>query len=183
LRDGRGATGREPGPGPLDQKGRRVLNGFERGARGAALASLIALTACGAEPLAEPQAVVFEVIEEVTFDPALGIDLSTMVKLPSGVYFEDRIEGTGQSLEWGHTADLNYTGWLRTGLVFDQGTFSFLMGNNVVIPGFEQGMLGMKVGGTRLIIIPPILAYGERGAGAIPPGAIVIFEVELLGAS
>jgi FKBP-type peptidyl-prolyl cis-trans isomerase len=141
------------------------------------------LLACGADPLAEPQPVVFEVIEEVTFDPSLGIDLASMVMLPQGIYIQDRVEGTGLSLEWGHTADLNYTGWLRTGAVFDQGTFSFLMGNNVVIPGFEQGMLGMKVGGTRLIIIPPILAYGERGAGSIPPGAIVIFEVELLNVS
>jgi peptidylprolyl isomerase len=124
-----------------------------------------------------------EVIEDVTFDPSLGIDLSVMEKLPSGVYVLDRVVGTGESLAYGNTADLTYRGWLRTGVLFDQGTVSFLMGNSEVIPGFEQGMLNMKVGGTRLMIIPPLLAFGERGAPGIPPGAIVIFEVELLNAS
>jgi FKBP-type peptidyl-prolyl cis-trans isomerase len=144
---------------------------------------LPAFAGCGGITSSDRQDVVFEVIEDVTFAPGLDIDLSLMEKLPSGVYILDRVVGTGESLAYGNNADVNYRGWLRTGTLFDQGTTSFLMGNGTVIPGFEQGVLGMKAGGTRLLIIPPILAWGERGAPGIPPGAIVIFEVELLGVS
>lgn len=147
------------------------------------LTCLLAVAGCGGVTTSDPQDVEFEVIEEVTFAPSLGIELSVMEKLPSGVYILDRVMGTGESLAYGNNADLAYRGWLRTGVLFDQGTVSFLMGNSEVIPGFEQGMLGMRGGGTRLMIIPPMLAWGERGAPGIPPGAIVIFEVDLLGVS
>jgi hypothetical protein len=152
-------------------------------ARTASLVLVLAFGACAGTSTSEPDEVELEVIEDVTFDPSLGIDLSVMERLPSGVYILDRVVGTGASLAYGNVADLSYRGWLRTGGQFGQGTVSFLMGNSEVIPGLEQGMLGMKVGGTRLMIIPPILAWGERGAQSVPPGAIVIFEVELLNVS
>lgn len=168
----------------LERESGMVSNRLGGRMRAASLIFVLALAGCGLGSTTEPQEEVeFEVIEEVTFAASLGIDLSAMDKLPSGVYILDRVVGTGESLAYGNNADLNYRGWLSTGVLFDQGTFSFLMGNSEVIPGFEQGMLGMKVGGTRLMIIPPILAYGERGAPGIPPGSIVVFEVELLNVS
>lgn len=95
--------------------------------------------------------------------------------------------GTGEEANVGETVEVHYTGWLLEGDKFDssvdRGTpFSFTLGEKRVIPGWEQGIEGMKVGGKRELIIPPELAYGARGAGGvIPPNATLRFEVELLG--
>ena len=121
----------------------------------------------------------FEVIAETAFAPSLEIDLADFTLLDSGVYIQDEVVGGGASAELGTTLDLRYTGWLSNGTEFDAGTFAFLMGSNQVIPGFEFGIVGMKVGGVRRMIIPPALAYGARGSGPVPGGAIVIFRVEL----
>ena len=113
----------------------------------------------------------------------------------SGVPFTvtDLVEGTGAEATNGQTLTMNYTGWLydanapdNKGVVFDttdgRGPFSFLLGTGQVIQGWDQGLVGMKVGGTRRLIIPPELAYGDQGAGGvIPPNATLIFDVELLG--
>jgi FKBP-type peptidyl-prolyl cis-trans isomerase FkpA len=137
------------------------------------------LGACGDDPTD----VVFEVIEEVEFDASLGIDLDQMTKLPSGVYFMDDPAGAGAVIAQGDIATVNYTGWLRTGVEFDSGTYQYDYGVvNVRTPiqGWVLGMAGMAVGGTRLLVIPPALAYGAAGAGPIPPGAVLVFEVELV---
>jgi peptidylprolyl isomerase len=100
--------------------------------------------------------------------------------------------GTGAVAKPGEVVTVHYTGWLyqngARGLKFDssltRGTpFSFPLGTGQVIPGWDQGVAGMKVGGKRTLIIPPDLGYGDRGAGngLIPPGATLIFDVELLG--
>ena len=95
--------------------------------------------------------------------------------------------GTGEEANVGETVEVHYTGWLLTGEKFDssldRGTpFSFTLGEKRVIPGWEQGIVGMKVGGKRELIIPPELAYGARGAGSvIPPNATLKFVVDLLG--
>ena len=138
---------------------------------GAACSSEATLVAVGDE----------EVIEEVTFAPSLNIDLASMTRLPSGVYIKDLAVGSpeGEALALGMRADVHFTGWLRTGVQFTQGDHSFLMGNSEVILGFEQGLMGMRKGGTRLMIIPPALAWGAQGASSVPPGAIVIFEADL----
>jgi FKBP-type peptidyl-prolyl cis-trans isomerase FkpA len=143
---------------------------------------LLASGACSSLEVTVPE-VEFEVIEEVTFDASLGIDLALMDRLPSGVYIQDIVVGEGVELDAGSVgteADVAYQGWLRTGTLFDQGEFTFSIGLGEVIPGFEQGVAGMKVGGTRLIIIPPELAYGANLVGSIPPGSILVFEVELV---
>lgn len=145
----------------------------------AALGLALLSGGCGTTITSSLDSVVMEVIEETTFAPSLDIDLSTYTRLTNGVYTKDLVEGGGGAVAEGTTANLVYTGWLSNGTEFDQGTFSFTVGAREVIPGFEQGMLGMKAGGTRRIIIPPEGAYGARGSGPVPGGAIVIFRVEL----
>ncbi len=101
--------------------------------------------------------------------------------------------GAGDEAEVGKTVSVHYTGWLydenapdKKGKKFDssfdrQETFSFMLGAGRVIKGWDQGVQGMKVGGQRTLIIPPSMAYGERGAGnIIPPNATLIFDVELI---
>jgi FKBP-type peptidyl-prolyl cis-trans isomerase len=99
---------------------------------------------------------------------------------------EELQAGTGAEATTGKTVDVHYTGWLTDGTKFDSSVdrgrpFSFPLGAGRVIKGWDQGVAGMKVGGKRKLTIPPELGYGSRGAGAvIPPGATLVFEVELL---
>ena len=106
----------------------------------------------------------------------------------SGLSYEDTREGTGANPRPGQTAVVHYTGWLTDGTKFDSSrdrnqSFDFVLGQKQVIPGWDEGVAGMKTGGKRTLIIPPQLGYGARGAGGvIPPNATLIFDVELLGA-
>lgn len=99
----------------------------------------------------------------------------------------DLAKGTGDEANVGETVTVHYTGWLMDGTKFDSSLdrdqpFSFTLGEGRVIPGWEQGVEGMKVGGKRELIIPPELGYGAQGAGGvIPPNATLKFDVELLG--
>lgn len=98
---------------------------------------------------------------------------------------EDAQVGTGTPAASGNTITVNYTGMFTDGKVFDssQGREPLTMeiGAGKVIAGWDQGILGMRVGGKRRLIIPPYLAYGEKGAGGvIPPNAVLIFDIELL---
>jgi FKBP-type peptidyl-prolyl cis-trans isomerase FkpA len=131
-----------------------------------------------------------EVIEEVVFDSSLGINLDQMTETQSGVYIQDLVAGEGTEVEVGTTYTADYTGWLSNGYQFEAGSLDetpegqpYAIGFNQLIPGLELGMLGMRAGGTRRIIIPPDLAYGRYGAGVIPAGAILIFIVVMLTAS
>jgi FKBP-type peptidyl-prolyl cis-trans isomerase len=113
-----------------------------------------------------------------------------MIELPSGLKYTDTKLGTGEEATPGKNVTVHYTGWLynngEKGKKFDSSVdrgepFPFPLGGGQVIPGWEQGVAGMKVGGKRTLIIPPNLAYGARGAGGvIPPNATLIFDVELL---
>lgn len=102
---------------------------------------------------------------------------------------EDIATGSGQVAKDGDKLTVNYTGKLSdTGQVFDSSVgkqpFTFKLGGGEVIPGWDQGLVGMKVGGKRKLTIPPQLAYGEKGAGnSIPPNATLVFEVDLLSVS
>jgi FKBP-type peptidyl-prolyl cis-trans isomerase FkpA len=112
---------------------------------------------------------------------------------PMGLVITDLKAGTGPAIEKGQQAVVHYTGWLYSesapdtkGTKFDSSVdrgepFSFPLGGGRVIRGWEEGVLGMQVGGQRRLIIPPDMAYGERGAGGvIPPNATLVFDVELL---
>jgi FKBP-type peptidyl-prolyl cis-trans isomerase FkpA len=103
----------------------------------------------------------------------------------------DTLVGTGKTAVNGSTVTVHYTGWLYSpkapqqhGAQFDSSRsgdpFTFPLGGGKVIKGWDEGLVGMKVGGKRTLIVPAALAYGERGAGPIPPNANLIFDVELL---
>ena len=116
---------------------------------------------------------------------------SKMIKTPSGLQYEDAVQGTGASPKPGQTCVMHYTGWLwengAKGKKFDSSVdrgqpFEFQIGLGMVIKGWDEGVMTMKVGGKRTLLIPPSLGYGTRGAGGvIPPNATLVFDVELLG--
>jgi len=125
------------------------------------LSALLTLTACGGDSATNPS------------------DTGTITT-------EELIVGTGATAAVGDTVTVHYTGRLTNGTIFDSSVgatpIQFRLGANQVIPGFEQGIVGMKVGGSRRITIPPSLAYGSAGAGngRIPPNATIIFDVQLV---
>lgn len=107
-------------------------------------------------------------------------------QLPTTLTATDEVVGTGAAAKAGDTITVNYVGMLPDGTVFDASArhgqaFSFTLGVGQVIAGWDQGIVGMKEGGKRKLIIPADMAYGSRGAGnVIPPNATLIFEVELV---
>jgi FKBP-type peptidyl-prolyl cis-trans isomerase FkpA len=102
-----------------------------------------------------------------------------------GLVVQDEVVGTGVEAQAGDLVTVNYTGKLDNGTVFDtsvgRAPFQFTLGAGQVIPGWDQGVAGMKVGGKRVLIIPPSLAYGSQAVGPIPANSTLTFEVELLG--
>ena len=123
-----------------------------------------------------------------TSQPAVTLAAGPQKKTPSGLTIIEVKEGTGPVAESGQTVTVNYTGRLFYGgekfdSSFDHnGPFSFPLGARQVIKGWDEGVAGMKVGGKRQLVIPPDLGYGDRGAGEkIPPGATLIFDVDLVG--
>lgn len=105
--------------------------------------------------------------------------------------FGEIVVGNGAELKANMKAAVAYKGWLTDGQVFDQSKansegkiepFVFQIGANQVIPGWEQGLVGMKVGGTRILIVPPSVGYGANARGSIPPNSVLVFAVQLIGA-
>ena len=114
-----------------------------------------------------------------------------MITTDSGLQYEDTTVGSGAQAQAGQQVSVHYTGWLYNdgvkGAKFDSSKdrndpFNFGLGAGMVIRGWDEGVAGMRVGGTRRLVISPELGYGARGAGGvIPPNATLMFEVELLG--
>ncbi|WP_395665418.1 FKBP-type peptidyl-prolyl cis-trans isomerase [Methylocella sp.] len=119
--------------------------------------------------------------------PALAAETT----MKSGLRVSETTVGAGAEATPGKAVSVHYTGWLykdgAKGAKFDSSVdrnepFTFRLGAGEVIPGWDEGVAGMKVGGKRTLVIPPQLAYGARGAGGvIPPNATLLFDVELLG--
>jgi FKBP-type peptidyl-prolyl cis-trans isomerase len=146
---------------------------------------VLALAACSDKPAkpdssAPAPAPAGTPIESTSFAPALTVDLSTSTKAPSGLYYKDLTVGTGAEVAAGQKLSMKYTVWLADGTQVDAGTYSYRLGAHEVIDGWDLGAVGMKVGGRRQLIIPPALAYGPGGSGAVPPNAVLVFMVELL---
>ena len=121
------------------------------------------------------------------FSAELGIDPAALTSKPSGLKYQDLSAGQGAEAVEGKTAVVHYTGWLTNGQKFDSSRdrgepFAFRLGAGQVIAGWDEGVAGMKVGGRRKLVIPAELGYGQAGAPpVIPPGATLVFDVELLG--
>ena len=118
-------------------------------------------------------------IESTTFATSLGVNLAASTKTASGLYYRDITVGTGKTIVAGDSINVKYSGALANGSVFDPGTrpYGFTIPGSV-IQGWNEGLLGMKVGGTRQLIIPPSLGYGANGSGPIPPNAVLVFTVQ-----
>ncbi len=120
-----------------------------------------------------------------------GCNDSGWITTKSGLKYMDLVKGTGEEAKSGMIVEMHYTGWLwedgKRGKKFDSShdrnqTFKFQLGAGQVIKGWDEGIVGMKVGGKRELLIPPELGYGARGAGGvIPPNATLDFEVEFVG--
>jgi len=108
------------------------------------------------------------------------------VTLAGGLKYTDLKVGDGDIAEAGMTATVHYTGWLTDGTKFDSSVdrgqpFPFRIGAGNVIKGWDQGVVGMRIGGKRHLVIPPDMGYGPNGMGPIPPNSTLVFDVELLG--
>lgn len=112
--------------------------------------------------------------------------LSVIGTQPTTLAVTDTLLGTGAIATAGTTATVSYTGYMyngnitgNKGTVFDSGSFSYVVGSGSVIAGFDQGVAGMRVGGTRTVVIPSALGYGAAGSGNIPANAGLIFDIQL----
>ncbi len=138
------------------------------------------ITACAGAPTPQAQ------VEAVRFAPELMIELSAMTKTVSGLYFRDHVVGRGSPVGVGQTVAVRYRGQLVDGTQFDAtgpgaDPIVFRLGAARVIGGWDEGIAGMRVGGRRQLVVPPALGYGARGSGPIPPNAILVFTIELVG--
>ena len=121
-------------------------------------------------------------------DAPQDVDEGDYAETENGVKYFDFELGDGTEVEEGQQVSVHYTGWLEDGTMFDSSLINgqpltLALGAGQVIAGWEEGLVGMKVGGQRQLVIPPELAYGADGAGGvIPPNAILIFEIEVVEA-
>ncbi|WNG42908.1 FKBP-type peptidyl-prolyl cis-trans isomerase [Archangium minus] len=124
---------------------------------------------------------------KVKYAASLGVDLNAMNRSTSGLYTQDLVVGTGTEATNGRIVYVHYTGWLPDGSRFDTSRdtpdkpIDFTLGKGTVIDGWEEGVVGMKVGGQRRLVIPSELGYGEAGyPGVIPGNSVLVFDVELV---
>ena len=128
-------------------------------------------------------------VHEVQFHSSLGVDLSQMEERPSGLWIRDEVEGASDAPQAATDTEVavHYTGWLPDGMQFDSSEggspLRFVPDEGRLIQGFTEGVLGMREGGQRLLLIPPHLGYGAEGAGGgvIPPNSWLVFRITLEG--
>ncbi len=160
----------------------RALSGARRALLVPIIAASTLLSACGSESTA-PGAPSNPALE--TFNSALGVNIATMTKRSDNLYVQDLVVGTGADASSGRTIRVTYSGWLVNGSRFDSNVggpaFTFTLGIGQVIAGWDQGVVGMKVGGKRRLVIGSALGYGSRGSGPIPANATLVFDVDVLG--
>lgn len=154
---------------------------------------LIALAACGVERPASEHPIVQRAEgianaaaepEELQYAPSLEVNIPAMRKLPSGLLIQDVAEGLGDTLATGMMASVRYVGALPDGTEFDSNLlgspYRFRVGAGMVIPAWDEGLIGMRRGGKRRLVVPHALGYGDLGSGPIPPYATLVFVVELV---
>lgn len=153
------------------------MNVRTRRALGAGIAAfVVAVSGCVVDSLDDTTLNV----EDLAFAPLLGINLADFIETSSGLLLWDEVVGTGDTALPGKHVLLVIQGWLPNGTVFQaEGDFDYVVAGGGVIPGFDEGVTNMKVGGTRWIIVPPELAWRETGNGGdIPGNSFVVFKLE-----
>lgn len=148
-----------------------------------AFVALTASASCGGDVTGTTVAPPASVPANETYAASLGVNLAAMTKVNDNLYTQDLTVGTGVVTVNNHSTSVFYTGWLVNGTQFQTnvgGTpLAFLLGTGAVIPGWDQRLLGMRVGGTRLLVIGSTLGYGAAGSGTIPPSVTLVFKVQL----
>ena len=122
-------------------------------------------------------------LDSVQFAAALEVDLAASKRVTRGLYSRDLIVGTGRWANRGDELTVRYAGALADGRAFTEPSeplATFKLGAGTVIPGWEKGLSGMRVGGRRQLVIAPELGYGRQQAGLIPPNSVLVFEIDLL---
>jgi hypothetical protein len=114
-----------------------------------------------------------------TYASPTGVVIAQMTRVNDNLFTRDLVVGTGAQAVSGDNIVVTYRGMLTNGTVFDQGTIDFQLGVGRVIPGWDQGVAGMRVGGQRKLVIGSALAYRNQRAGAIPPNSTLVFDVSL----
>jgi peptidylprolyl isomerase len=119
------------------------------------------------------------------YSAELNVNLAEMTKSETGLYTKDILEGTGDVAKTGDRVRAHYTGWLPDGTMFDSSMdgdapIEFGLGAGELIKGWDEGMVGMKVGGRRRLVIPPGLAYGAAARDPIPAMSTLVFDIELV---
>lgn len=145
-----------------------------------ALALPLALAACLGDDPVGPE---MPDIETTVFAPSLGVDLANSTETLSGLWYRNVTVGTGDAPASGDSVYVTYGVYLTNGTLFEEGEFGFRLNQRDVIQGFDEGVQGMRVGGRRQLIVPPLLAYGanelhnaDTGVTA-PPWSVLVFTV------
>lgn len=141
---------------------------------------VLQLSACVGETPTAPT------VHQVEFAARFNVNLDEMVERPSGIWYRDDVEGEGIQADIGHDVTLVYDGFLADGTHFESSPsgepFEFRLGQGGIISGFQEGVIGMRAGGQRLVLVPPYLAFGEHGSsdGRVPPDTWMVFELNVL---
>jgi FKBP-type peptidyl-prolyl cis-trans isomerase FkpA len=171
---------------PMLQSLRSAARRIETVARAAVLIPLLGaasfMSACGTDSTA-PNIPSNPAVE--TFASALGVNIAAMTRRSDNLFIQDLVVGTGTEAVSQRTVRVTYSGFLINGNRFDSNVggspFSFVLGAGQVIAGWDQGVVGMRVGGKRRLVIGSTLGYGPRGQGPIPANSTLVFDVEVLG--
>ncbi len=155
---------------------------LHRASLAAAFALLVAACASGGGATAAPYS---RTTESIPFAASLDVQLDKMTKTASGLYWRDIEVGTGAVIREHMDIRVFYNGWLTNGVKFDstrvdQPPLTIPIGRGRVIKGWDEGIIGMRVGGRRMLVIPPELGYGSNRAGLIPPDAVLVFDIRVL---
>jgi FKBP-type peptidyl-prolyl cis-trans isomerase len=148
------------------------------------LTASVALTACASAGTPAPAA---RPMESINFSSALDVNLARMTKTASGLYYRDLEVGTGALIRGKEDVKVHYTGWLTNGTKFESNgesdpPLTVPLGRGRAIKGWDEGLVGMRVGGKRQLVIPPELGYGSERAGQIPADAVLVFELKIVSA-
>jgi FKBP-type peptidyl-prolyl cis-trans isomerase FkpA len=124
-------------------------------------------------------------LESITFAPSLQVDLAAMQRTSTGVYYRDLVVGQGPQVSRGHRVAVHFAGFLPDGTQFQQvaapnAPVEFELGAGAVIRGWESGMIGMRPGGQRQLVIPATQGYGRHQVGRVPPNSTLVFIVKLV---